>query len=264
MSRNIADVKVLVVDDNQINLYVADGVLEGLGIKADCVPNGEACIRKVSKKPYDIIFMDHMMPDMDGIETFRKLRQDPEFKIPVVAMTANIGAEYEALYKNEGFASYLAKPIDGKKIASIINAHVLEGTGVVTESHEKEAEEQVCDARRDKLVDCGFAIIDDLIKDGMAIEEFETLLDIFREESETKKPSCDEYARNKDIANYAIIVHGLKNDAAMISDMDLSAHSKEHEIQSKAGNQEFVDAKWPELEKHWEETLERIDKYFNN
>lgn len=243
MKSDYRGIRALVVDDNSMNLYVANSILEGMDIVADCVPSGKACIKKVSKYQYDVIFLDHMMPECDGIETFKLLKQIPDFDIPVVVMTANVGEDYEKLYEKEGFCAYLPKPIDKERIENILN-DVLRKRGW------------------DRLENLAFDGIKDLANSGMPIKEYEILLDIFRDESREKISLAANCVNDGNIKDYAIIVHGLKNDAAMINDMDLSVHAKEHEVESKAGNISFVNEHWSELLSHWEETLERIDRYF--
>lgn len=254
-----SDAKLLVVDDNNINLYVINQLLQEFGVEADCVPNGKACIKKVSKKQYDIIFMDHMMPEMDGIETFAKLKENSEFATPVIVLTANAGDEYADLYRKEGFAEYLVKPVEKDVLGKILAKYLGASEGKMEEN----VAGPVDSNKRDKLIECGFAEIDALIETGMPIEEFETLLSIFKEESLDKLADADEYAKTNNMREYAVIVHGLKNDAGMISDMELKEHALSHEIESKAGNLAYVQEEWPKLKKHWNETIARIDKYFN-
>ena len=115
---------VLVVDDNKLNIKVATRLLEEYGITVDSCESGAECLDKVKSIKYDLIFMDDMMPRMSGTETFHKLKEDPNFKTPVVVLTANAIAGMEEKYLNEGFDSYLAKPIERKALDSIINKYL--------------------------------------------------------------------------------------------------------------------------------------------
>jgi len=116
--------KVLVVDDVESNLYVAKGLLDPYKIPIDTARSGFEAIDKVNAgKNYDIIFMDHMMPDMDGIETTQKLREQG-YKGIIVALTANaIAGNYEMFMKN-GFNGFLSKPIDVRQLNVILNKFV--------------------------------------------------------------------------------------------------------------------------------------------
>jgi CheY-like chemotaxis protein len=103
-----------VVDDIEINLEVTQAMLEGFGIKADLAQRGEEAVSLVQKTPYDLIFMDHMMPEMDGVETTARIRGLGEAfqKIPIIALTANVVGGAEAMFLQNQFNGLLSKPID--------------------------------------------------------------------------------------------------------------------------------------------------------
>lgn len=109
------DAKILIVDDNAVNISVVRGLLKKCGVQADKALSGPECLDKVSKNYYDIILMDHMMPGMDGIETFKKIRQMKKSKcenVPCIALTANAVAGSREQYLAAGFTDYLSKPIN--------------------------------------------------------------------------------------------------------------------------------------------------------
>ncbi len=274
MGLKYQNAKVLVVDDNNINLYTINQLLLEYGINADCVPNGKACIKKVSKKEYDLIFMDHMMPEMDGIETFNHLKENPEFKTPVFVLTANEGDEYKEIYAKAGFAEYIVKPVDSSVLDTVLDKYLSKNESerdnllvndVIEENTVFSSNSNIMndDPRRDKLYNAGFTNVDELIAAEMSLDEFDMILSIFAEESLEKMADAEEYYSTENMREYAVIVHGLKNDAGMVSDMDLREHALKHEIESKAGNIEFVREEWPVLTAHWQETLDRINSYFS-
>jgi signal transduction histidine kinase/ActR/RegA family two-component response regulator len=108
------ELKVLVVDDIEINLDVAAVMLEAFGIRADLAGSGEAAIKKVCEKDYDVVFMDHMMPEMDGIETTQCIRaMGGKYKdLPIIALTANAVNDAEKNFLENGFTGFLAKPLE--------------------------------------------------------------------------------------------------------------------------------------------------------
>ena len=117
------DARLLVVDDIQVNQKVFEKLLQDTRVKIDMASNGIECLNKISDYKYDIIFMDHMMPGMDGVETLKQMntRADSKNKsTPVIMLTANAleGAKEE--YINYGFKDYLAKPVKGDKLEKII------------------------------------------------------------------------------------------------------------------------------------------------
>ncbi len=110
------EARVLIVDDNSMNLTVAEKLLRATKVRVDTASSGRECLRLTQQNYYHVIFMDHMMPVMDGIETLEQIRKQPNGmckEIPVIALTANAGGGVEKIYKEHGFMGYLAKPING-------------------------------------------------------------------------------------------------------------------------------------------------------
>lgn len=112
--------KVLIVDDNKINLKVASRLLENYKLDITTVESGALCIDKVNSNTYDLILMDDMMPNMSGVETLHKLKEIDGFAIPVVALTANAVTGMKEKYLNDGFDDYLAKPINRDELNNIV------------------------------------------------------------------------------------------------------------------------------------------------
>lgn len=112
--------KALIVDDNIINLKVAQKLLEHENIMVDTVKSGFECLDKIQKTNYDVIFMDIMMPEMDGVETFEKLKKVVGFQTPVIVLTADAEAGAKEKYLKLGFFEYISKPINIKELQNII------------------------------------------------------------------------------------------------------------------------------------------------
>lgn len=112
--------KVLIVDDNKINLKVASRLLENYRLDITTVESGALCIDKVNSNTYDLILMDDMMPNMSGVETLHKLKEIDGFTTPVVALTANAVTGMKEKYLNDGFDDYLAKPINRDELNNIV------------------------------------------------------------------------------------------------------------------------------------------------
>mgnify|MGYP004625185359 FL=1 len=117
---------VLVVDDNKINLKVAERLLQTYGVNVECVESGFICIDNLkSGKKYDLILMDDMMPKMSGVETLQKIKVEiPEFDIPIIALTANALTGMREKYLADGFNDYLAKPINKDELNRVINEYL--------------------------------------------------------------------------------------------------------------------------------------------
>lgn len=120
---NIEGKRILVVDDNQLNLKVASLLLKKYNLEVDTVLSGQECIDKINAgERYDLILMDDMMPRMSGVETYQKLKEIPNFHIPTVALTANAIAGMKEKYLADGFADYLAKPISKVELDRVIHS----------------------------------------------------------------------------------------------------------------------------------------------
>ena len=120
-------VKVLVVDDEPMNLLVARGIFESYGMIVDTVHSGEASIAKCAGEDYDIVFMDHMMPEMDGVEAMKRLRVQASHMrkdICVVALTANAISSAREMFMSEGFDGFVPKPIELPELERVLK-HVL-------------------------------------------------------------------------------------------------------------------------------------------
>ena len=122
---DVSGKKVLIVDDNKINLKVASRLLQGYKVITEEVDSGFSCIYKIkAKEVYDLILMDDMMPKMSGVETLQKLKEIDGFNIPVVALTANAITGMKEKYLADGFTDYLAKPIDKSELNNIISKYL--------------------------------------------------------------------------------------------------------------------------------------------
>ena len=113
--------KILIVDDNKLNIKVAEILLKKYNFQIESVLSGKECIDKInSGNNYDLIFMDYMMPEMDGIETLNNLKQIPNFETKVIALTADAIEGSKEKFLNAGFDEYITKPIDKSNLNDVI------------------------------------------------------------------------------------------------------------------------------------------------
>jgi CheY-like chemotaxis protein len=113
--------KVLIVDDNAINITIAKRLLEGYKVEVDSAKSGHECVEKVKTTKYDLIFLDHMMPEMDGVATLNVIKSSEYSVPPVIALTANSYSGIREKYLEEGFNDYLAKPINYKDLNKLMH-----------------------------------------------------------------------------------------------------------------------------------------------
>lgn len=118
---------ILIVDDNETNLMVEEKLLRGTKVQVETATSGAECLKKTLQNRYDVILMDHLMPEMDGIECLHAIRTQTgglNQSIPIVILTANAGGENQALYRKEGFDGYLLKPVSGIQLETELLRHL--------------------------------------------------------------------------------------------------------------------------------------------
>jgi len=121
MYKNYSDKRVLLVDDNEINNKIATNTLKNYNVMIDTTLSGKECLELVKNNKYDLIFLDYMMPEMDGIETLNNLKKIDGFNIPVVVLTADAGEGSRERFLNAGFDDYISKPINKRILNDIID-----------------------------------------------------------------------------------------------------------------------------------------------
>jgi CheY-like chemotaxis protein len=129
MSVNVQmpDVNILVVDDVEMNIKVFKGLLKKTGAKVDEAYSGQECIDKLYENYYDIVFLDHMMPEMDGVETLKIIKEKVDHKnvsTPIVVLTANAIVGAKEQYINDGFVDYLSKPVQQEELIDMVMEYV--------------------------------------------------------------------------------------------------------------------------------------------
>lgn len=140
-----SDARVLVVDDNGMNRMVATKLLRGTKVQVETAESGKECLKKTAANAYHVILMDHMMPDMDGEETLRAVRNQTKGfcqKVPVIALTANIMSNAEQVYQEMGFDGYLAKPINAVLLEATLLKYLPEDIIEYTAQDDMEEDEE--------------------------------------------------------------------------------------------------------------------------
>lgn len=126
---HLPSVGILIVDDNELNLQIAEALVEPFDMDVDCARSGEEAVEMAAAKDYDLIFMDYMMPGMDGIKTMKKIRALPGEKyknLPIVVLTADAAKSSQEMFFKEGFDDFLAKPIGIEDLKKILTRWLLE------------------------------------------------------------------------------------------------------------------------------------------
>ena len=251
-------VRALVVDDESMNLVVAKSIFSRYGMEVTTVTSGQESIDICREKVFDIIFMDHMMSGMDGVEAMKRIRTDVSglnASIPIVALTANAMSSAKQMFLAEGFDGFVSKPVETEELERVLKT-VLPKKSISyddgTEAEEDNApyEEEPATVKTaepetdpmDKLYAAGVNTAAGL-KYCVDDEEFyKSLLIQFASESAEKIESMKAYYGKKDWHNYEILVHALKSTSKMIGAVDLSEKAKALEMAAKASDEEFITA----------------------
>lgn len=258
---DLSGYKILIVDDNTLNLKVATKLFERYHANIECVDSGFLCIDKITAgNKYDIILLDDMMPKMSGVETLHKLKEIPNFSIPVVALTANAITGMREKYIGDGFDDYLAKPIEKDEMirvfATILHLNedltdklfettelldVEENVNTINKSSSSPVYNE--DYLRRNGIDIDHAL--ELLGD---MEMYNMTLHDYLEEIDDKKKQLKDYLDVRDMANYAILVHSMKSDAKYLGFMRFADIAYQHELKSKENNYDYCKENFKALE----------------
>jgi signal transduction histidine kinase/DNA-binding response OmpR family regulator len=204
---------VLIVDDVETNLYVANGLMQPYGLKIELADSGYLAIDKIKKNNvYDIIFMDHMMPHMDGIEAVKNIRELGYIK-PIIALTANAVTGQSDIFLENGFDDFISKPIDVRLLNELLNKYI----------RNKQSKETI-DAARAEKEQRGKSSFVETVQSGISPEFAKIFIRDAQksmEELEDLAIKTDSYDDN-DLRTYTIHVHGMKSALSNIGYIELS------------------------------------------
>ena len=259
--------KVLVTDDNEINLKVISSLLKSYDIRVDTASSGKKAIEMCSSNPYDIILMDHMMPGMDGVEAMQRIRtllDDDSYRSVIVAVTANAISGVKEMLLQEGFDYYLSKPIDMSLLEEMLLKFLPEElvvksyTGMNSElaiRQEQIAREQVETMLKggskvevkeqinvaDKNADLGHIDMEKgIINCGGDKEAYLEVLKIYYESGDNRIEDFLRFLKDDNYKDYIIAVHGLKSSSASIGAYEFSELAKAHEFAGKESRYDYI------------------------
>lgn len=251
-------VKVLIVDDNVINRKVARSFLKNYGFDLTEAGSGPEAIELVRANRYDIIFMDHMMPGMDGIEAAQIIRKDcgeNGTAAIMIALTANAMEGMREHFLQSGFQDFIAKPLDRRELNQLLLRWVPEK---YRHSEEPTEEARPIDPMKFQIEGVDMDAAMQFFSGGE--EDFADLLDLFCTDGKRKIQLLNELV-GTDIVRYQIEVHGLKSASANIGAVKISEMAREQENAAVQGDQELITEKFPVLMAEFEILLEHIGQF---
>ena len=233
------DAKILVVDDTPMNLTVVKGLLRQTKVQIETAESGAECLNLVEKNHYDIIFLDHRMPNMD----MKEMPTNKNVETPVISLTANAISGAREQYISAGFQDYLTKPIDSDKLEQMMIKY-LPAEKVKISTGEVEEEEIKIPAEFENL-----AGIDAVagIKNCGSEEDYKNALKVFANSISTGAEEIEKFFDNQDWKNYTTKVHALKSTSRIIGAAELSELAKNLEDAGNAENVSEIKNSTPKL-----------------
>lgn len=262
------DAQILIVDDNPVNRKVFINLLKETMVNIDEASGGAECLEKIREKRYDVIFLDHMMPDMDGVETLHHMKEETDHfcvGTPVIALTANAISGAREMYLAEGFDAFISKPIVSEKLEKLLLEKL--PSSLIT-YHQKEGKEQPKETDADLCqidgIDWEYALLHtknrrvllSTVKDYYAMIDSEAamLQDMLEQlrQAENKADTDDA------LTQYRIKVHAMKSSAALIGAVSLSGVAKLLEYAARDGCREDILSVTPLFLKQWKSYKELL------
>ena len=242
------DARILLVDDNKMNLTVAKLLLKATKVVTISAASGQEAIDKMMNHDFDLVLLDHMMPEMDGIETLHKMKQmGLTDHVPVIALTANAVSGAREMYLRAGFTDYITKPIKGETLERCllkwlpedkitrIDSRLAELHQEVTKEEEQNKEkgepEEVEEVEK-PLIDKEVASQYSAASQGM----YTVMVGAYLEEVDEKMRLLRQALGDEDLDTYRIHVHSLKSTSLQVGAVKLSEFARELEMAAKSGN----------------------------
>ncbi|MDR3248800.1 MAG: response regulator, partial [Treponema sp.] len=255
--------RLLVVDDIATNLKVAEGLMSPYQMMVETCLRGEEAVKMVKSRRYDLIFMDHMMPGMDGIEVTALIRsweaeQKTPKEIPIIALTANAVSGMKEMFLSEGFNDYLSKPIDVSELDELLAKWLPADL-----KHRPELTHRATPREKAEAVPVipGVDVAKGIAMTGGTVAGYKTILSIFRKDAEERLPLLRRLAGQDSIATqdrgvFVTQVHALKSVSASIGATGISAEAAGLEAAGKTGDMATI---WKSLPGFIERLAELVD-----
>lgn len=247
--------KILIVDDNPENLMVTRSLLKRTAVFVDTAASGEECVHKVRQNVYDLILLDYMMPQMDGIDTIRELKKDVQFHIPVIALTADVTKGIEQTFLREGFCAYLSKPVMWSKLEDLLMKYLRDDLVFIREDlkEEQKIKDEEFKQLKGQLKENDIKIEEGLrLLDGDFMQ-YRKLMEFFMEYQEEYMRQMQQLMTQNEVKVDEItrMMHTLKSNAKAIGAIHLYEIAKEMEDRGKQKDMEYIMSAYNLLKLEW-------------
>ena len=257
------NVHVLVVDDNRMNLRVIEEILSNYNIHVTTAVSGKEALKRIVAANYDFVFMDHMMPEMDGVETFHAIRQlqgTYYSKVPVIALTANTVAGTREALLAEGFNDFMEKPIERSVLERVLRRNLPENKIIMRQVFVQEDAVIPQIQETDDIGEIEGLDIEQGIMYCNGRDAYISLLQAYCEDSDNTADLAKSSFENKDWTNYTIAVHGLKSALFSIGATGISDMAKQLEMAGKENRIEYIEEHHHEMMAEYEKLFIRMRK----
>ncbi len=268
---------ILSVDDVETNQTLLCAFLKETLVNIDCVYSGRDCLNKLREKQYDLILMDHLMPEMDGVETFMRIRQmegNANRNVPVVILTANVSADAQKEYMELGFSDYVPKPVNGKLLEETVRKYIRSDLVVLSEDVVVEDfSEKSVENMTEENVDTKKEMTPEEVYDSIDFLDKETSLSYLADDKELylltlntfvsgddKRNATQEMFDARNYTEYRVLVHAVKNLAKTIGATQLSEKAMSLEYAARDGDADFILCNHQEFMDDYNEIVEKIMK----
>ena len=234
--------KVLVVDDVETNLYVAEGLMKPYRLQIDTVQSGLAAIERIkSGREYDIIFMDHMMPEPDGIKTTKQIRE-LGYTRPIVALTANALSGQSEMFLQSGFDEFISKPIDIRRLNAVLIKHI-------RDKQPPEILEAVRAQFFKKEKDINQELVEAFLRDARRTTGIL--------EGICAKVEEGDYSSEEELQKFIVAIHGIKGACANMGETALSEMAYSFEQAGKKKDLSLLTSSAPDLLENLHSVIEK-------
>ncbi|MDR2577627.1 MAG: response regulator [Chitinispirillales bacterium] len=253
---NAPEAKVLVVDDIQTNLEVTRGLLSPYDMQVDICLSGKEAVQMVKANQYDLIFMDHMMPDMDGIETTKRIRGlSAYYKTPIIALTANAVSGAKEMFLENDFNGFLSKPVDIPKLNSLLEKWIPK------KKQKPAVKKPVLNRESDTgIVIEGVDVKSGISRMGGSSASYLRTLGIFSNDGREKVEEIKKSLLSNNLPLFTITVHALKGASANIGAAAFSETARDMEMAGKREDRIFIKENIGRLLTEFGTLLRNIDK----
>ncbi len=259
------DAQILAVDDNNMNLTVLKSLLKRTMVKIDTAQSAQECYDLFGKRAYDLVLMDYMMPDIDGIEAMEHLRAMDEAKgkkTPIIVLTADATPDRRKLFMEKGFDDYLLKPVDVSLLENALIRHLPESIVTIVEKADQlQVPEELIEEFTSDLAE--YDISFDMAMKHLSgdIMQFVRIAQVFVDRTDTSIDELKELIQKKDYEKAALIIHSVKGNSGNVGAEDLYYNARRLERRAKDNDGDYVEAASKLFFMEWERAKEGLTTF---